>query len=108
MDGTLNQLASQSTLIDPEDSNANKTGVNIVTFSDCWTSKQCHTKDSNAPIHQLTQVEKLAALVLLLRSHWNTAEHYCLEYLERITIIDPQLYFVALREGAPVGTRLNP
>lgn len=80
-----------------------KENLRIVTLADRWTSADCCIGDSCASSHELTRSEKLVALVQLLRSHWISAEHYCLEYLERLTATDPDLYFVALRDGTPVG-----
>lgn len=82
--------------------NTGKQAISLKYFSECWT-----TGDSHAPNHHPTRVEKLAALVRLLRSHWTTSEHYCVEYLERVTITDPDLYLVALCEDVPVGTRIR-
>lgn len=95
-------FASQTTLTKSAANGARKVDFHVVSLAECWPV-QCHNGDSNAPKRHLTRIEKLAALVRLLRSHWTTAEHYCLEYLERVTITDPQLYLVALRNGTPIG-----
>ena len=89
MDGIVKQVMSQSTLINSTDWAKNKDDINIITLSECWTCEKCLTGGSNAPNHELTRVEKLAALVVLLQSQWT---HFSLEYLERITYSDPELF----------------
>lgn len=65
-DDTVKQMTFESTgtLINFAENNANKAGINIVTLSECWTSKQCYGKDLNAPNHELTRDDKLAAFVV--------------------------------------------